>query len=281
MGQAPVNGRVVSEVDGRLAHVQRGDRDRRGDRSLLHPHGVLLDTIPFVPGRGNHGHDEFVEVGVRVDRGLEGPVVRGVRVLRETPELVDPPRGDLFMAEVVALLAGDDQPGFHGQEQWKVLALRQQRTEGVDHAAVIRIVQWPAEPLLHALQGQLLSRCVQPAKQERARSAVEAELEGGLVVDHEQAPPRPAAELLQFRAEVQPRLGGRDAESAGVTRSDHHGPTLREAVRRLHRVPSTECRSPAPPSDSYARSACDDPARAPEHRGRLQLLLHAQQVTRG
>ncbi len=236
VGQAPVHGGVVSEADGGLAHVQRGDRHRRGDGSLPHARDVLLDTLPFVPGRGNHGHDEFVEVGIRVDRGLEGPVVRGVRVFREAPELVDPPRRDLFIAEVVTFLAWDDQLGFHAQEQRKVFALRQQRTERIDDAAVIRIVQWPAEPCLHALEGQLLSRGFQSAKQEGARSAIEAELEGRLVVDHEQAASRPAAELLQFRIEVQPCLGGRDAESAGVARFYHHGTTVREAVRRLHRV---------------------------------------------
>ncbi|WP_308033102.1 hypothetical protein [Streptomyces solaniscabiei] len=151
-----------------------------------------------------------------------------MRVLREAPELIDPPRGDLFAAEVVAFLAGDDQPGFHTQEQWPVFALGQQGAECIDHSAVIRIVECTGEPFLHAFQGQLLSRGLQPAEQEGARSAVEAELEGGLVVDHEQAAPRPAAGFLPFCAEAQARLGVRETEAARGAHCDHHGPTVRD-----------------------------------------------------
>lgn len=147
-----------------------------------------------------------------------------------------PPRCDLFAAEVVAFLAGDDQPGFHVQEERKVLALRQQSSERFDHAVVVRVVQRPAQPFLHVLQVQLLVRGLQSAKEERARSAVEAELEGRLVVDHEQAAAWPAAEFLQFRPEAQPRLGRRDTDGAGAARFDHHGPTVRDAADGLHRV---------------------------------------------
>lgn len=177
-------------------------------------------------------------MSVIIDRSLEGPAVRGVWVLGEAPELVDSPRHDLFAAEVVAFLAGDDQPGFHVQEQRQVLALRQQRTERFDHAAAVRFGQSSGEPFLHAFQRQLLPGGLQPAEQERTRSAVEAQLEGRFVVDHEQAAPGPAAGLLQFRIEVQPCLGGGDAEMAGVARFDHHGPTVRDAVRWA--PPSTE-----------------------------------------
>ncbi len=105
--------------------------------------------------------------------------------------------------------------GFHAQEQRKVLALRQQRTERLDHAAVVRLMQWASEPFLHAFQGQCLPRALQPAEQQRTRPTVEAELEGRLVVDHEQAAPRPTADLLQFRIEAQPCLGGRGGRGGG------------------------------------------------------------------
>ncbi|MEV2255254.1 hypothetical protein AB0I94_32595 [Streptomyces sp. NPDC050147] len=140
--------------------------------------------------------------------------------------MIDSPRRDLFATEVVTFLPWDDHPGFHAEEQRKVLALWQQPTERIDHTAVVRIVQCAGEPFLHGLQGQLFSRGFHSAKQERARPAVEAELERRLVVDHEQAAPRSTAEFLQFRIEVQPCLGGRGAETAGVAHSDHHGPTV-------------------------------------------------------
>lgn len=128
----------------------------------------------------------------RVDCGLEGPVVRRVRVFGEAPELVEPPRGHLLAAEVVAFLAGEDQTGLHAEQHRKVLALRQQRTERIDHAAVVRIGQRAGGPLLRALQRQRLPGGLQPAEQERACSAPEAEFEGGFPVDHEQPAPRPA-----------------------------------------------------------------------------------------
>lgn len=151
VGQAPVHEVVVSSVDGGLAHVQGGDRHRRGDRSCS-----MSATYSSTRSRSFHVGEPWARRTRRGGRPRRPRSRRsgstGCAGTPEGPRTDRSPRRGLFAAEVVALSTGDDQPGFHLQEQRKVLALRQQRAERNDHAAVVRIVQRSGEPFLHALR---------------------------------------------------------------------------------------------------------------------------------
>jgi hypothetical protein len=63
-----------------------------------------------------------VQVGLVVDLGVKGVVVGRARVLRQAPERVDAPGGDLLLSEVVAVPNRVGQPPRDAQQQRQVAA---------------------------------------------------------------------------------------------------------------------------------------------------------------
>ncbi|WP_406101904.1 hypothetical protein OG698_06090 [Streptomyces sp. NBC_01003] len=71
------------------------------------------------------------------------------------------------MAEVVALLARNDQTWLDAEQQRKVVAFRQQSAERAEHT-IVQVRELPGEALLDTLQRQRFIGTLEPPEQELA-----------------------------------------------------------------------------------------------------------------